>query len=156
RVYPEPPEQERRFSSEKKWRRPEAMLVFDTETRTDPTQRLTFGSYRFIVAGECLEEGLFYADDLPTRDRKVLEQYVVAHSAKADKPNLLLLTRRQFLKKLYKAAYKGRCLVVGFNLPYDLSRLAYDFKMARGRFAGGFSFGLWTYFNKEGHEQPSK
>jgi hypothetical protein len=154
RVYPEPPEQESRSSSGKKWRRPEAMLVFDTETRTDPTQRLTFGSYRFIVAGECLEEGLFYADDLPAKDRKVLEQYV-AHSADAAKKDLRLVTRRQFLAKFYKAAYKGRCLVVGFNLPFDISRLAFDVKAARGRFAGGFSLGLWTYFDKKGQERPS-
>ena len=58
------------------------MLVFDTETRTDATQRLTFGSYQFIVAGRCLEEGLFYANDLPEKDRKVLERYVATHAPK--------------------------------------------------------------------------
>ena len=36
----------------------DGMLVFDCETRTDKTQALTFGSYRFLVAGRCLEEGL--------------------------------------------------------------------------------------------------
>jgi len=46
------------------------MFVFDTETTVDETQRLTFGSYRFIVGGRCLKEALFYADDLSP---KILE-----------------------------------------------------------------------------------
>jgi hypothetical protein len=124
------------------------MLVFDTETRTDATQRLTFGSYRFFVGGQCLKESLFYGDDLPEKDRRVLERYVATHRG------LDLLTRRQFLEKLYRAAYKGRCLLVGFNLPFDLSRLAYDYAPARGRFAGGFSLGLWSYTDKNGRECP--
>ena len=44
--------------------------MFDTETRIDHTQRLTFGSYRFIEADQCLNEALFYADDLPTPERQ--------------------------------------------------------------------------------------
>lgn len=42
----------------------DGMLVFDCETRTDQAQALTFGSYRFLVQGRCLEESLFYGDDL--------------------------------------------------------------------------------------------
>jgi len=34
---------------------------------------------------------------------------------------------------------------VGFNLPFDLSRLAFNVTPARREFGGGFSFGLWTY-----------
>ena len=51
------------------------MFVFDTETLTDATQRLTFGSYRFIVARQCLRESLFYGYDLPDKNRRVLERY---------------------------------------------------------------------------------
>ena len=36
----------------------------------------------------------------------------------------------------FQAAYKGRCLLVGFNLPFDLSRIAFDVAPARGRFSG--------------------
>src|SRR5437870_10534055 len=136
RVYPNLGDHAR---SQKPWKRPRAMLVWDTETRIDATQRLTFGSYRFIMDGQCAEEALFYADDLPERDRRILEHYVANHSADAVDKRLHLLTRREFLDKLYRAVYKGRCLLVGFNLPFDLSRIAYDFKNARGRFAGGFS-----------------
>ena len=71
RVFPDRSDAERDIRSERSWRLPEGMLVFDTETRVDATQKLTFGSYRFVVAGECLEEGLFYGDDLPKADLRL-------------------------------------------------------------------------------------
>ena len=148
---------EPRSRKNKIWRLPRAMLVFDTETRTDASQRLTFGSYRFFVNDELREEGLFYADDLPPKDRRKLEKYVAAqnkHASRRGGVRLLLLTRQEFLKKFYKAVYKGRALLVGFNLPFDLSRIAFTVRRARGRFAGGFSLALWSYA-KMGVEKPS-
>jgi len=158
RVYPEGQDFERSERSRKPPpRRPDAMLVFDTETRVDAAQRLTFGSYRFIIAGECLEEGLFYGDDLPEKDRKVLETYVSNHKADTvddDRP-LLLITRSEFNNKLFDAAYRSRCLLVAFNFPFDISHIGFDFTRARGRFAGGFSVGLWSYFDKRGVEHSN-
>ncbi|MGB6821173.1 MAG: hypothetical protein WBE21_03760 [Candidatus Acidiferrales bacterium] len=82
RVYPQPQNtKSEHHHARKPWRHPDAMLVFDTESRTDPTQRLTFGSYRFIVSGQCSEEGLIYADDLPSEDVAVLQKYVETHEA---------------------------------------------------------------------------
>jgi DNA polymerase family B len=156
RVYPDPPDRERRPRSDKRWQRPTAMLVFDTETRIDASQRLMFGSYRFIETGVCLEEGLFYADDLPSKDQKILERFVANHKAEATNDKLQLLARKQFLNRFYTAAYKARCLVVGFNLPFDLSRIAYDFTSARGRFAGGFSLGIWSYTDTVGVERANQ
>src|SRR4051794_18695524 len=89
-----------------KWRQPDAMLVFDTETRIDATQRLTFGSYRFFTSGECQEEGLFYGTDLPDEDLDILRQYASTHSAEATNKELKLLTLHQFLSKFYVAVYK--------------------------------------------------
>ncbi len=161
RVYPQlksakPEDTESSARSRKPWKRPDAMLVFDTETQIDATQRLTFGSYRFVVAGQCFEEGLFYAEDLPDKDRKILEQYAETHTAAAMNKKLKLLSLERFRKKLYQAVYKGRCLLVGFNLPFDLSRLAFDFAMARGRFAGGFSLGIWPHTGKGGRQQRNQ
>ena len=65
----------------------------------------------------------------------------------------MLLTRAQFIDKFFQAAYKGRCLLVGFNLPFDLSRIAFDVAPARGRFAGGFSLGLGSYLDDQGRER---
>ena len=74
RVFPYRHDAEADIRSGKTWRLPEGMLVFDTETRVDATQKLTFGSYRFIVAGQCLEEGVFYGDDLPKADIRRLKE----------------------------------------------------------------------------------
>jgi hypothetical protein len=132
------------------------MFVFDTETRIDQTQRLTFGNYRFIVSGRCLEEGLLYADDLPNEERHVLNTYVATHSADtvSEGPSKLrLLSVKEFVDRVYRAAYKGRCLLVGFNLPFDLSRVAFNVTEARGRFAGGFALELWSYKDGSGQER---
>ncbi len=127
------------------------MLVFDCETRIDETQALTFGSYRFIVKGRCLEEGLFHADDLSRSEKAILERYVRTHRAgtvREGVADLKLLTLAAFLEKLYRAAYKGRCLLVAFNFPFDISRVACDYGNAQRRFLGGFSLVLWQYRDK--------
>lgn len=151
RVYPQPVDMEERKRPRKGWRYPEGMLVFDTESRVDAPQRLTFGSYRLIVGKQCLEEGLFYGDDLPKQDQQVLERYVGEESHQG----LQLLTRREFVKRVYKSVYKSRDLLVGFNLPFDLSRIAFDYTDSRGRFAGGFALELWSYLDKTGHWAPN-
>ena len=81
RVYPVTPALAKSPRSRRTWQQPRSMLIFDTETRIDATQRLTFGSYRFLVDGDCLEEGLFYADDLPEDDQAILRTYVETHLA---------------------------------------------------------------------------
>jgi hypothetical protein len=132
------------------------MLVFDTETTVDPTQRLLFGCYRFIDDGVCREEGLIYADDLSQSELEILRRYVAKHKTDAvGKPHLTLISRREFLKKLYEATYKSRALLVGFNLPFDLSRLGFSVTTARKQFDGGFSLTLWSYIHKETHKECS-
>jgi hypothetical protein len=118
---------------------------------------LTFGSYRRFWENRCLEEGIFYADDLPESDYAVLKQYVSSHGAETDNdgdPQLKLLNREQFVDLFFKRAYKRRDLIVAFNFPFDVSRLAFDFKPARGRFAGGFAIELWSYIDSVGCVRP--
>ena len=156
---------------------PQFALVIDTETTVDATQALNFGSYRFIALndgkhppGSCLEEGIFYADELAGRYPEglaILQQYVAEHEADLDVPRyrrqLPLYSRREFVVKrfdqrlhrnvpgaFWRAAYKTQALVVGFNLPFDLSRLAIEVTDARRSYGGGFSFALWDYQDKEG------
>jgi hypothetical protein len=129
------------------------VLVFDCETTTDPSQQLLFGSWRVYFKGRCIDEGLFYADDLPARDRATLEEYVRTHPAATDRTTgmvserIRLLSRREFLERVFwPIAYKSRGLVVGFNLPFDLAHLAAGWGEARGDFyGGGFSLRLWEY-----------
>lgn len=82
-----------------------------------------------------------------------LRRYVAQHNpigVVKGSSKLQLLTLREFLDGLYKDFYKARCLLVAFNHPFDLSRIASDVVSARRRFAGGFSLGLWTYKDKNG------
>jgi hypothetical protein len=140
-------------------RRPDSMFVFDTETRTDAAQGLLFGCYRFIQKGQSLEEGLFYADNISNDERTQLQNYVSGHNSKGTPGNntkLLLLTRNEFLEKFFRAVYKGRCLLVGFNLPFDLSRTASEATSARGRFKGGFSLGLSSYVDDNGNSKRNQ
>ena len=56
---------------------PPFVLILDTETTVEETQRLTFGSYRYCrwaspTQLDCVEEGLIYADDLPGHDPRQL------------------------------------------------------------------------------------
>jgi hypothetical protein len=136
------------------------MLCWDAECRTDAAQALTFGSYRFFDRGLCLEEGLFFADDLSVSDRALLDAYVKTHPADTDRrqgvPELQLLSRDAFLVKFYTAAYKARSLVCNFNQPFDCSRLAFKCSNARDRFTGGFSLALWDYVDNNGDRQEDK
>jgi hypothetical protein len=139
----------------------DGMLVFDCESRTDKTQALTFGSYRFLVAGRCLEEGLFYADDLTDDEGDALERYAREHPADTDprgiperdipsNPDLMLLPIADFRTLLYRVAYKGRGLLVAFNFPFDASRCALGYVPSRDRFLGGFTFQFFQYRDRNG------
>jgi len=128
---------------------PSLVLLIDTETSIDAAQRLRFGSYRLCKwerarSGHwrlvCIEEGLFYGDELPKqfpRDYRALEAYV--REAFADTPDLnasrlTQYSRRDFVEKvLWRAVAQGRALICGFNLPFDLSRLAVAWGDARPR-----------------------
>src|ERR1700730_691359 len=60
-----------------KW--PEHCLIFDTETTLDSIQKLNFGAYRRCkLVGDkyvCEAEGIFYRDDLPQSQMKLLQRY---------------------------------------------------------------------------------
>jgi len=149
---------------------PEYALVIDTETTTDPSQALLFGSARVVAInsdrharGTCVQETIFCGDDLPKRDPvgfAALQRYVSEHEADLDvrryrKP-LSFCSRREFIDKdFYKLAYKARLLVVGFNLAFDLPRLAVKAGSARQSYGGGFSLTLWDYRAKDGELRDS-
>src|SRR5713226_5480354 len=61
-----------------KW--PKHALVFDTETRITVDQSLTFGVYRCSELEHGIykvtEEGIFYADNLPAKEEKILQAHI--------------------------------------------------------------------------------
>ena len=130
--------------------------MFDTETRIDASQRLTFGSYRFVESGECLKETLFHADDLPDKDQRTLERYLRNHEGDTvdlGVRRLDLLTREKLVERIFLLAYKAQCLMVAFNFPFDASRVACGFVPARKRYTGGFTLHLWSYKDKGGTDK---
>jgi hypothetical protein len=122
-----------------KW--PSSALIFDTETEIDPTQKLTFGCFRRYELKRnnyfCVEEGLFFADDLRRTDRIVLERYVASplNVPKTEvfppQLKLKLMSRNVFVRNFFWGAIRRGDLIVGFNLPFDLSRLAVKFASAQ-------------------------
>lgn len=147
---------------------PRHALVIDAETTTDQTQRLQFAAFRHItrrdatplrVGGwDCASEGLVYADDLPGDDPDGFELLrVYARQRSADialdanptrEPDwqLGLYSRTEFAEQWWYrlGVPNGRkpepAVLVFFNAPFDISRLAAGVTNARSDMLGGFSF----------------
>src|SRR5882724_1981150 len=95
------------------------VLLLDTETTTDTHQSLNFGAYQFCEADSdgnflCLEEGLFYADDLGNTHVDVLRKYVRSENRKKTgtlHSKLKLHTRSAFVEKvMYVAIQAGAAI----------------------------------------------
>jgi hypothetical protein len=104
----------------------DVVLVFDTETTSDERQRLRFGVYRLQEGEGEVFKGIFFDPEAVTEtEKKNL-------AAEAQVQGYQLLTHADFIEKvLLPAAYKAGGLIVGFNLPFDLSRLARSWQRAR-------------------------
>jgi DNA polymerase type B, organellar and viral len=142
---------------------PEYVLVFDTETTTDTQQRLTIGTFRRCRlvrnAYICVEEGLFYADDVGTQERRTLDRYIRDHDAAIGvksfppKRKLSLHTRSDFVEKRFWKSIRNGELVVAFNCPFDLGTLAVDWRAGRD---GGWSLILsLRQSHKTGQLEPN-
>lgn len=139
-------------------------LVLDTETTIDTTQALTFGFYRFCElrpAGDyiCLEEGAFHADALDEVSVARLREFVRANRAETDvgcPKRIRLYSRSEFVEKVFFVACRAGAVVIAFNLPFDLSRLAVEYRVARGAGGRGWSLVLAQYQNlKTGTKLPN-
>lgn len=113
-------------------------LVIDTETTIDAAQQLRVGFFQVRKHDSLEREGIFYDDDsINDNDKAVIQNYARTHG-------LEVLTAAQFRTRVFlKYGYSRRGTIVGFNLPFDLSRIAIDHGSARGdAMRGGFSFKL--------------
>src|SRR5580704_7550080 len=120
------------------------VLVFDCETRTTPDQRLRFGGYQLRYKGEVWERGAFYEPDvLSEEELAILHQVIDDQRSNSDGVPIHLRKRSEFVDEiLYRSAYAVGAQIVGFNLPFDLSRLAIRHASARRSMKGGFSLTL--------------
>ena len=104
---------------------PEWLLVFDTETTSNEAQRLRFGVYQLLQKGRLRHHGLFY-DDVKPAELVTLKAEAAKHGCVEP------LSVFDFIHKIFlPTAFEAGGLVVGFNLPFDLSRLAIRHEAAR-------------------------
>jgi hypothetical protein len=135
-----------------RWPRSPSVLVFDCETSVDDAQSLNLvvfrlcrwdGSGRLVT----LSEGLAHGDDLPGRDPEGLSEL---RRYAADQ-HLSLTSCALFNERIfYPMACDARALIVCYNSPFDISRLARDWGSARKTMRGGFSFRLVEWVGGEG------
>jgi hypothetical protein len=113
-------------------------VVFDTETSTDHAQHLRIGTYMVHKKEVLIESGIFYEpENVATDERALLQAY-------AQENGFMLRTREEFVRGVfYRYGYRYGGLVLGFNLPFDLSRIAISTSTSKGRdMRGGFSLEL--------------
>jgi len=145
-----PQKSQRQRPSLAKW--PDEVIVIDMETTLDTAQTLNSGAYRRCkLRGDyqCVEEGLVYADDLDNTFIEVLRDYVhdpsnfpdVAARTYPPQTRLTLQSRTEFVERVFWKSIRKGAMVVGFNLPFDLARLAVKATSAN---KGGWSLVLST------------
>lgn len=127
-----PPGRPRGNDEPSKW-----ALVFDCETTIDASQSLRFGTYQVRKGGVLVEAGFLYEPEgLDAGELHTLLSYAVQHGLKC-------LTREQFAETVFlRLGFDRRAAIIGFNLPFDISRLAISHGPARGSMRGGFTFEL--------------
>jgi len=104
------------------------LLIFDTETTDDSFQNLKFGSFIIIDNEKEILKAIFYSpENIPHNEENILKQYCLQN-------NIPLLITKEFIENiLYPELLEVQTLCIGFNLPFDLSRLAIHF--GEGRYA---------------------
>ena len=125
------------------------VLILDCETRTTPDQRLRFGTYQLRHEGQIFQRGAFFEPEvLSAREQATLQKVMAEEKANSDDGHVYVLTRAEFVENVfYRSAHQVGAQIVGFNLPFDLSRLAIRHGSAHGRredtiMRGGFSLVL--------------
>ena len=115
-------------------------LIFDCETTVDAAQTLRVGVFQVRYSGKLRQEGLFFDPQY------LCDEDVAEIECFAEVNNLETLTTEQFRKDVFLKIVYHRCgLLVGFNLPFDISRIAISHGPARGSLRGGFTFKLNKY-----------
>lgn len=111
------------------------ILAFDTETTSDQYQNLLFGTCGKWVNGKLQYFYLFYADELEKSKIDIIKSL-------GESKKYIVLSRKEFVERIfYPNVYHARAKCVGFNLPFDLSRLAIYFGKSR-KMHNGFTLRL--------------
>ncbi len=131
RAWVEPDRPRGRHKRDPPWRPQrygDRVLVFDTETTTDHSQRLLFGFFRIYARDKLAMEGIIAAEKLDQDAMLAINEY-------AARNRLPVLSREEFIEKMFfPEVYDLGTLCVGYNhLLFDLPRLALDAGCGRGK-----------------------
>lgn len=117
------------------------ILVFDTETTVDLYQNLKFGYFEIYQYGILEHVGLYYDPVIVrTKEFTILETY-------SAQKNIKLYTLDEFRKIFLYETFDLKSLCVGFNLPFDTTRIAIKSSNAKFRRKGGFSLEISKNLN---------
>ncbi len=119
RVHSKPKQSSKRVRPEPETPNADLVLILDTETTTDLQQELRFGIAREYALGH-LCRTIVFTGRLTEAEARSVAAWAKAHDAD-------VLTLDRFVRKLFvPLALEMQAIVVGFNLPFDLARLAVD------------------------------
>ena len=134
-----PEDRERKLP--KKWAN--FALVFDCETTADIREDLNFLWWMFCELKNgtyvCQREGVVYADGLTKKSIKLIHDYVCGKRADVEDgcpEDIQVQSRTQFVDGEFWDALRAGAVVVNFNAPFDLSRLALEYREARNKNTG--------------------
>ena len=115
------------------------VLVFDTETTTDRYQNFRIGYFQIYQDGVIQHDGLFYDPSiLNEKEINTLEAY-------SRKNNISLYLLDEFIDNVfYPEVFELKTLCNGYNLAFDISRIAKRSGDSRETNKGGFTFTLST------------
>jgi hypothetical protein len=117
------------------------VLVIDTETTEDEYQNLIFGSCGIWVSGYPHKFILFYAPDLSEKGIDTLRRYAQTHEA--ENTAIEVISAEEFAETIFFPwLIESQAVCVGFNLSFDLSRLAIRYGYGQGKWKNGFTFWL--------------
>ncbi len=110
-------------------------LVFDTETTTDMKQELRFGVAQVYADGR-LTRTIVLTGQVTGTEARTISAWAETHRAE-------VLPLERFVAEVFlPLAVDMRAVVVGFNLPFDLSRIAADWQPKK-KIAGKDAWTLW-------------
>ena len=117
------------------------VLVFGSQTTTDQYQNLVIGTCGIWINEKLQKFCLFYDDSTP---HPKIEK-IKSHASKMTLPDdciIHVMSKDEFVAKIfYQYVYFGRARCIGFDIPFEISRLAIHYGKARNM-QNGFSFKL--------------
>ena len=139
---------------------PNFAMVLDCETTVDIRQDLNFLWWRFCELKDgsyvCQQEGLVYADNLSQESVDLLRTFARNKRAEVEDgcpEEIVVESRTQFVNGELWVALQAGAVVVCFNAPFDLSRLALEYRPAQIK-NSGWSMVMWQNQGKPDEHKP--